>query len=30
MSEARDRLERLVAEGSLRRQQAGGGWFYLG
>jgi predicted DsbA family dithiol-disulfide isomerase len=30
MSEARDRLDRLAAEGSLRKQQAGSGWFYLG
>ncbi|MHB9111040.1 MAG: DsbA family oxidoreductase [Thermoleophilia bacterium] len=30
MSETRDRLDRLVSEGGLRKQQAGSGWFYLG
>ncbi|MBI5871037.1 MAG: DsbA family protein [Actinobacteria bacterium] len=30
MSEARERLDRLVGEGRLRKQQAGSGWFYLG
>lgn len=29
MSEARERLDRLVSEGKLSKQQAGSGWFYL-
>ena len=30
MGDARERLEQLVSEGRLTRQQAGSGWFYLG
>jgi len=30
MSEARERLDQLVSDGRLSKQQAGSGWFYLG
>lgn len=30
MSEARERLDQLVVDGRLKKQQAGSGWFYLG